>query len=82
MSVELSPTELGFKRMSYQLPQAKQPACHSPADISPREPGPFTHEVSQILRLSNPTDQAIAFKVKTTAPKQYVSTTPRQPGHV
>lgn len=78
MSVELSPTELGFKRMFYQLPQAKQPACHSPADISP---GPFTHEVSQILRLSNPTNQAIAFKVKTTAPKQYVSTASRQACH-
>lgn len=34
--------------------------------------GPFTHEVSQILRLHNPTSDAIAFKVKTTAPKQYV----------
>jgi hypothetical protein len=34
--------------------------------------GPFTHEVSQVLRLSNPTSAAIAFKVKTTAPKQYV----------
>lgn len=79
MSVELSPTELGFKRMPHRPPQAKQPACHSPADIS--YPGPFTHEVSQILRLSNPTNQAIAFKVKTTAPKQYVETTSRQPAH-
>ncbi|KAI7010211.1 hypothetical protein KC355_g6275 [Hortaea werneckii] len=32
---------------------------------------PFTHEVSQILRLHNPTSDAVAFKVKTTAPKQY-----------
>jgi hypothetical protein len=43
--------------------------------------GPFTHEVSQILRLSNPTNQAIAFKVKTTAPKQYVCTISCQPVH-
>ncbi|QIW97404.1 hypothetical protein AMS68_002922 [Peltaster fructicola] len=46
MSVELQPTELGFKR-------------------------PFTHEVSQVLRLHNPNTQSLAFKVKTTAPKQY-----------
>lgn len=35
-------------------------------------PGPFTHEVSQVLRLHNPTSDPMAFKVKTTAPKQYV----------
>jgi len=34
--------------------------------------GPFTQEVSQVLRLHNPTSDPIAFKVKTTAPKQYV----------
>ncbi|KAK3686341.1 phosphatidylinositol-binding protein scs2 [Vermiconidia calcicola] len=33
--------------------------------------GPFTHEVSQVLRLSNPNSDPVAFKVKTTAPKQY-----------
>ncbi|MCJ1459054.1 phosphatidylinositol-binding protein scs2 [Mycoblastus sanguinarius] len=32
---------------------------------------PFTHEVTQLLRLRNPTNDPIAFKVKTTAPKQY-----------
>ncbi|MCJ1279970.1 phosphatidylinositol-binding protein scs2 [Puttea exsequens] len=32
---------------------------------------PFTHEVTQLLRLSNPSKDPIAFKVKTTAPKQY-----------
>ncbi|KAK0884516.1 phosphatidylinositol-binding protein scs2, partial [Friedmanniomyces endolithicus] len=34
---------------------------------------PFTHEVSQVLRLHNPTADPVAFKVKTTAPKQYVT---------
>lgn len=38
--------------------------------------GPFTQEVSQILRLANPGSDAIAFKVKTTAPKQYSSHLP------
>ncbi|KAH0565945.1 hypothetical protein GP486_000666 [Trichoglossum hirsutum] len=33
---------------------------------------PFTHEVSQILVLTNPNSDPVAFKVKTTAPKQYV----------
>ncbi|KAI4207212.1 MAG: hypothetical protein LQ346_000706 [Caloplaca aetnensis] len=46
MSVELDPSELGFRR-------------------------PFSHEVTQSLRLSNPGNETIAFKVKTTAPKQY-----------
>ncbi|KAF2153121.1 VAMP-associated protein [Myriangium duriaei CBS 260.36] len=46
MSVELEPSELGFRR-------------------------PFNHEVSQVLRLHNPNTQPVAFKVKTTAPKQY-----------
>ncbi|KAL2059120.1 hypothetical protein ABVK25_000412 [Lepraria finkii] len=32
---------------------------------------PFTHEVTQLLRLRNPSNDPIAFKVKTTAPKQY-----------
>ncbi|KAH0543860.1 hypothetical protein FGG08_001899 [Glutinoglossum americanum] len=32
---------------------------------------PFTHEVSQILVLKNPNSDPVAFKVKTTAPKQY-----------
>ncbi|EME44799.1 hypothetical protein DOTSEDRAFT_152837 [Dothistroma septosporum NZE10] len=43
-------------------------------DLTPAELGfkrPFTHEVSQVLRLSNPNHEAVAFKVKTTAPKQY-----------
>ncbi|KAL2042204.1 hypothetical protein N7G274_004692 [Stereocaulon virgatum] len=32
---------------------------------------PFNHEVNQTLRLRNPSNDPIAFKVKTTAPKQY-----------
>ncbi|KAF2461378.1 MSP domain-containing protein [Lineolata rhizophorae] len=32
---------------------------------------PFNHEVSQVLRLRNPNSDPVAFKVKTTAPKQY-----------
>lgn len=43
-------------------------------EIDPMELGfrrPFTVEVSQILRLKNPNKSPVAFKVKTTAPKQY-----------
>jgi len=43
-------------------------------ELDPAELGfkrPYTHEVSQVLRLSNPHNDPIAFKVKTTAPKQY-----------
>ncbi|KAK0271589.1 phosphatidylinositol-binding protein scs2 [Friedmanniomyces endolithicus] len=40
-----------------------------PAELSFRRP--FTHEVSQVLRLHNPTADPVPFKVKTTAPKQY-----------
>ncbi|PSR98965.1 PapD-like protein [Coniella lustricola] len=43
-------------------------------DIEPFELGfrrPFTVEVSQLLKLKNPNKQPVAFKVKTTAPKQY-----------
>ncbi|KAF5018904.1 hypothetical protein F66182_9099 [Fusarium sp. NRRL 66182] len=43
-------------------------------DIEPLELSfrrPFTTEVSQILTLKNPNPTPVAFKVKTTAPKQY-----------
>ncbi|KAF2479835.1 PapD-like protein [Neohortaea acidophila] len=43
-------------------------------ELDPAELGfrrPFTQEVSQTLRLSNPNSDPVAFKVKTTAPKQY-----------
>jgi len=43
-------------------------------ELDPVELGfkrPFTTEVSQVLRLKNPHSDPVAFKVKTTAPKQY-----------
>ncbi|RKF64985.1 Vesicle-associated membrane protein-associated protein C16G5.05c [Erysiphe neolycopersici] len=43
-------------------------------EIDPLELGfhrPFTSEVSQILKIKNPNLTHVAFKVKTTAPKQY-----------
>lgn len=43
-------------------------------EIDPQELGfqrPFTTEVSQSLRIRNPNTTPVAFKVKTTAPKQY-----------
>ncbi|KAK5163718.1 phosphatidylinositol-binding protein scs2 [Saxophila tyrrhenica] len=43
-------------------------------ELEPPELGfkrPFTQEVSQVLRLRNPSSDPVAFKVKTTAPKQY-----------
>ncbi|KAF3915325.1 hypothetical protein AA313_de0204275 [Arthrobotrys entomopaga] len=46
MSVELHPTELGFRR-------------------------PFDRETVQKLYIKNPNSVPVAFKVKTTAPKQY-----------
>ncbi|PLW13511.1 hypothetical protein PCASD_15447 [Puccinia coronata f. sp. avenae] len=46
MSVDVSPSQLGFQR-------------------------PLTQLVKRILTVTNPNPQPIAFKVKTTAPKQY-----------
>ncbi|KAG9245046.1 putative vesicle-associated membrane protein-associated protein C16G5.05c, partial [Calycina marina] len=43
-------------------------------EIDPTELGfqrPFDHEVTQILKIHNPNQNPVAFKVKTTAPKQY-----------
>jgi len=43
-------------------------------EIDPTELGfhrPFTSEVQQILKIRNPNHTPVAFKVKTTAPKQY-----------
>ncbi|KAI4597354.1 phosphatidylinositol-binding protein scs2 [Pestalotiopsis sp. 9143b] len=43
-------------------------------EIGPQELGfhrPFTSEVSEVLRIRNPNSAPVAFKVKTTAPKQY-----------
>ena len=33
--------------------------------------GPFTQLVKEVLTVSNPSPEPVAFKVKTTAPKQY-----------
>ncbi|KAJ5143983.1 uncharacterized protein N7515_002770 [Penicillium bovifimosum] len=46
MTIQIEPSELGFKR-------------------------PFTQEVCQVLRLTNPNHEGVVFKVKTTAPKHY-----------
>jgi hypothetical protein len=46
MTIQIEPSELGFKR-------------------------PFNHEVCQVLRLTNPNEDSVVFKVKTTAPKHY-----------
>ncbi len=44
-------------------------------EITPRSEitfrGPYTEVVESVLRLANPTQRPMAFKVKTTAPKQY-----------
>jgi len=43
-------------------------------EIDPLELGfhrPFTTEVSEVLKIRNPNSTPVAFKVKTTAPKQY-----------
>ncbi|KAI1344784.1 VAMP-associated protein [Xylariaceae sp. FL0016] len=43
-------------------------------EIDPQELGfhrPFTVEVSEVLKIRNPNTHPVAFKVKTTAPKQY-----------
>ncbi|KAI0024183.1 VAMP-associated protein [Xylariomycetidae sp. FL0641] len=43
-------------------------------EIDPQELGfhrPFTVEVQEVLRIRNPNPHPVAFKVKTTAPKQY-----------
>lgn len=54
MSVEIDPVELGFRSMSPGSPS-------SPA-LSNRS-GPFTMEVSQVLKIKNPNTSPIAFKV-------------------
>ena len=58
MSVTLDPSELGFRRtflVSYTAITAYQVGA-----------GPFTHEVTQLLRLSNPSKDPIAFKASSS----------------
>ncbi|KAJ4157579.1 phosphatidylinositol-binding protein scs2 [Fusarium falciforme] len=48
-------------------------------DIEPFELSfrrPFTSEVAQTLTIKNPSSTPVAFKVKTTAPKQYACPRP------
>ncbi len=33
--------------------------------------GPFTSAVSSVMKLTNPSERRVAFKIKTTAPKRY-----------
>ena len=35
--------------------------------------GPFTQAVSSYMKLKNPSDKKVCFKIKTTAPKRYFS---------
>lgn len=67
MSVELEPAELGFKRTDHSNFPLRDSNLLLTEVI---HLGPFTHEVSQTLRLYNPNTEPVAFKVKTTAPKQ------------
>lgn len=56
MSVTLDPPELGFRR-TYKAPQVRL------SQLMSIHTGPFTHEVTQLLRLRNPSSDPIAFKV-------------------
>jgi len=71
MSVEISPANtLGFPRMFLFLSYCKVIAnddCNTPC----LSPGPLTQLVKRSLLIHNPNSSPIAFKVKTTAPKQY-----------
>lgn len=58
MSVQLDPPELGFRRMF----RAVERRIVESDDLAL---GPFTHEVTQLLRLGNPSNDPIAFKVET-----------------
>lgn len=56
------------------LPQANRKLPVMSVEIEPQELGfrrPFTVEVAQILKIKNTNSSPVAFKVKTTAPKQY-----------
>nr|XP_040126552.1 vesicle-associated membrane protein-associated protein A isoform X2 [Ictidomys tridecemlineatus] len=43
----------------------------APAHDYVKEPGPFTDVVTTNLKLRNPSDRKVCFKVKTTAPRRY-----------
>jgi hypothetical protein len=56
MSVELDPPELAFKRLC-------QPCLASGEPCILTLTGPFNREVSQVLRLHNPHNDPVGFKV-------------------
>jgi hypothetical protein len=74
MACQIEPAELSFQRMS-RPPFHVQHDCYDTVVINANTSfffsGPFTVEVSRTLTIKNPNTTPIAFKVKTTAPKQY-----------
>lgn len=60
MSIELDPAELGFRRWSHFLSGA--PVGFATGADLPLLLGPFTQEVTQVLRLRNPNSDPLAFK--------------------
>lgn len=61
MSIELDPPELGFKRESRNLANLDRRRTLTGCL---RNIGPFNHEVCQILRLRNPGQEPLVFKVR------------------
>ena len=59
MSVELTPQELGFRRESCGGTESLGKRLHDCL-------GPFNREVTETLKLANPNNEPIAFKVRTT----------------
>uniref|UniRef100_A0A4X2LT58 VAMP associated protein B and C n=1 Tax=Vombatus ursinus TaxID=29139 RepID=A0A4X2LT58_VOMUR len=49
--------------------QSNLARAHSPR--AGKSPGPFTDVVTTNLKLGNPSDRNVCFKVKTTAPRRY-----------
>lgn len=56
-----------FQYQSFQFPMATQNFFYNFLYFA----GPFNHAVTSNMRLNNPTDNVILFKIKTTAPKKY-----------
>lgn len=49
----------------------KNPRIFQVVKFSPIPSGPFTDVVTANLKLTNPSDKRVCFKVKTTAPRRY-----------
>ena len=62
MSVEIDPTELGFHRTCSQL------RINIKTTQSLIVLGPFTMEVTQILKIKNTNQNPVAFKVRSAEP--------------